>query len=66
MKITINGQEKNIPAPTDLRSLIERLCKTPARVVAELNGEVVRNQEWERRHLKDGDSVELANFVGGG
>ena len=66
MKIIVNGQHKDIDSSVNLRILIEKFCKNPARVIAELNGTVVKNQEWEKRNLKEGDTLELVNFVGGG
>jgi len=32
----------------------------------ELNHQVVRRNEWPNTILKDGDRVEIVNFVGGG
>ena len=66
MKIVINGQQKEIQAATNLKFLIERFCKSPSRIIAELNGAVIKHPQWEGYCLKEGDVLELVNFVGGG
>ncbi len=66
MKITLNGKERNITATADLQSLIGQFCRDPQHVIAEHNGIIVKNHEWTKCILKDGDALELVNFVGGG
>ncbi len=66
MKIIINGREKKIETPANLKAFIEGFCRNPAHVIAELNGSVVKNQEWDKRGLQEGDRLDLVNFVGGG
>ena len=66
VKIILNGKEKNIAAPVNLESLIGQSCRDPQHVIAELNGAIVKNNQWQRQILKDGDTLELVNFVGGG
>lgn len=65
MKIILNGTEKTIAATT-LKSLIDELCRNPQYVIAELNGSIVKSPAWDKQPLKDGDHLELVNFVGGG
>jgi len=66
MKITINGKEKEFESSLDLCKLINDLSKNPTRVIAELNGNIVKSPSWESTPLKDGDTLELVTFVGGG
>lgn len=35
-------------------------------VAVELNGDILELQEFECIHLKEGDTVEIVSFVGGG
>lgn len=65
MNIILNGKEKTVAA-TSLKPLIEELCQSPKYVIAELNGVIIKNHAWENQPLKDGDRLELVNFVGGG
>ena len=66
MKIILNGQKKDITQSTNLKNLIELFCKNTNHVIAELNGTIVKNHEWQAKVLKEGDALELVNFVGGG
>jgi thiamine biosynthesis protein ThiS len=67
-KITIqlNGEPYTIEGDSRLTTLIERLKMKPSRIAVELNHEVVPKAEHARVVLKDGDHLELINFVGGG
>lgn len=66
MKLILNGQEKEFSQTPHLRGVIEQFCKNSQRVIAEVNGEIVKSQQWEQTILKDGDALELVSFVGGG
>ena len=35
-------------------------------LVVELNQQIIKQEQWPFTSLKDGDSLELLNFVGGG
>jgi sulfur carrier protein len=67
-KITIelNGEPYTIEGDARLTALIERLKMKPGRIAVELNREVVPKAEHARVVLRDGDHLELINFVGGG
>ena len=66
MKITLNGKEREIPKEATLQHLIEQFCKDPAHVIAELNGSIIKKDQWTGRTIQDRDTLELVNFVGGG
>ena len=66
MDIILNGQKENIENQTSLKAMIGQSCKDPTHVIAELNGVIVKKDSWEKHTLKDGDALELVNFVGGG
>ena len=66
MKLTINGEiTENIRAGT-VRELLEELKVEPGRVAVEVNLTVVRRADYGQYRLKEGDVVEIVNFVGGG
>jgi len=66
MEILLNGKRRPISGSLDLAAFIARHRNSPAPVVAELNGEIIQNERWDRTVLKDGDALELISFVGGG
>ena len=66
MKININGKEKEFNGDSSLNQIIHETCCNSNRVIAELNGAIIKQPLWEKISLKDGDTLELVNFVGGG
>ncbi len=66
MHIMINGQEKEILPSQNLREVIGRFSKNPAILIAEVNGTIIRNAQWDAVNVNDGDTIELVSFVGGG
>lgn len=66
MKLTINGETvDNIKAGT-VSELLGELKIVQGRVAVEVNLSVIKKTEHETFRLKDGDIVEIVNFVGGG
>ncbi len=65
MHLVINGSEEQSDSAT-LADLIDRKGLRRDSLVVELNGAIVRQQQWAATTLQDGDRVELLNFVGGG
>lgn len=66
MKITVNGEAREVPAATTVRGLVELLGLTDGPVAVERNGEVVPRAEHGTARLAEGDTVEIVHFVGGG
>ena len=65
MKVFVNGELREVDAAS-LAELIAYLDLPVARIAIELNREVVRRSEWDRKMLKDEDRIEIVHFVGGG
>ncbi len=63
--VTINGEEKNVQGKTVALYLNENGYDIK-RVAVELNGDILPKSQYEGTALKDGDSVEIVSFVGGG
>ena len=66
MRITINGQTKNIDGNQNIAAMVEGLGANKKHIIAELNGTIVPGTDWAGTLLKDGDTIELVAFVGGG
>lgn len=66
MKITCNGQTKEIPPDTLLVAFIKDMKLNPDTVVAECDGRILKRDEYDTRILQEGNVVELIRFVGGG
>ena len=67
-KITIklNGEAYVIEGDAHLTALIDALKMKPTRIAVELNREVVPKAQYAGVTLREGDELELINFVGGG
>ena len=67
-KITIrlNGDAYVIDGDARLITLIATLKMKPTRIAVELNREVVPKTNYASITLREGDELELINFVGGG
>ena len=66
MKITLNGEIKELEKEVTLDRLLELFSLPSQRIAVELNREVVRKKDWESVIVKDADRVEIVHFVGGG
>jgi len=66
MKITINGEIKELEGEVNLNRLLELFSLPSQRVAVELNREVVRRKDWENTTIQDADRIEIVHFVGGG
>ena len=63
--VKVNGTELDIAGKT----LAEYLATTNydmKRIAVERNGDIVPKAQYDTTLLKDGDSVEVVSFVGGG
>ena len=66
MTIKLNGDPHEIPGPLSVSALLEQLEIDERRVAVELNLDVVKKSAYRSSVIKDGDEVEIVNFVGGG
>ena len=66
MTITLNGDPHELQAPLSVSALLEQLEIDARRVAVELNLAVVKKAAYDSSVIKDGDEVEIVNFVGGG
>lgn len=67
MKISVNGQEAEVPGGSNVvELLVVQKVKMPDMVSVELNGEILDRKTFETTVLKEGDKVEFLYFMGGG
>ncbi len=64
--LLLNGDVRTIPAVASVRELIELLGIRSERVAVELNRRVIKRVDWENTPVRDGDKLEIVQFVGGG
>jgi sulfur carrier protein len=66
VKLTVNGEPREVPEGTTLQGLLASLKIGAERVAVEVNAEVVRKAKHAEHRLQPGDQVEVVTFVGGG
>ena len=66
MNIVLNGEPFALERPVTVSKLLEQLNIDPRRVAVEHNLVVLKRVAYDSTLLKEGDEVEVVNFVGGG
>ncbi len=66
MKLTVNGNATDVKEGLTVEGLLKELDIEPGRVAVEVNVNIIKKVNYQECQLKDGDSVEIVNFVGGG
>ena len=66
MKISLNGEPHELAGPLSLNALLAQLNIDPRRVAVEHNLTVVKRANYDSTQIREGDQVEIVNFVGGG
>ena len=66
MLITLNGEKKDIPIGLTVKGLLDHLDIKPERVAVEINEDIVRKATYADTAVKEGDRVEVVQFMGGG
>jgi sulfur carrier protein len=66
MKITCNGEQRELSPDTTLITFIRDMDLNPDTVVAECDGKIISRDDYETLILREGCVLELIRFVGGG
>jgi len=66
MKLIINGETKTIEDNSSLQKIITDLEIEDKVMAAAVNMDIVKKDNWSNFTPKDGDKLELLQFVGGG
>ncbi|KZL91542.1 sulfur carrier protein ThiS [Clostridium magnum] len=64
--IKVNGKEVNNASGIALDKLLIDEGYSLQRIAVELNGEIIPKAQYGQTNIKDGDSLEVISFVGGG
>ena len=66
MTITLNGDPFEVQGPLTVSDLLVRLEIDARRVAVEHNLVVLKRTAFDQTTIREGDEVEIVNFVGGG
>jgi thiamine biosynthesis protein ThiS len=66
LRIRLNGDAHELEAELTILELLERLAIDYRRVAVEHNLTIVKRDRYGTTTIREGDEVEIVNFVGGG
>lgn len=66
VRVRVNGEELDMPGGATVAVLIERLRVATPRVAVERNREIIPKAQYTSTELREGDVLEVVEFVGGG
>ena len=66
MRITVNGEPREVEEAATVAVLVESLSRGPRGVAVAVNEEVVPRSRWGGTELRAGDRVELLGAAQGG
>ena len=69
LRLVVNGEDREYAGgefPGTVSDLIASFGLDATMVVAEVNGDIVRRDDFASHTLAGGDKIELVRFVGGG
>jgi thiamine biosynthesis protein ThiS len=66
IKVSLNGEPRQVPEGLTLLALLEWLQLPADRVAVERNREIVPRGQWSETKIGEGDRLEVVQFVGGG
>ncbi|MCK4831933.1 MAG: sulfur carrier protein ThiS [Anaerolineales bacterium] len=64
--IVVNGRDAQWREGLTIRSLMQEHRYTSPRIVVKVNGQVVRQEQWESHAVQDGDDVLVLHLIAGG
>jgi len=65
-RIKLNGVDEFLPVRMTISELLKSKELNPARVVVEVNKNIVKRENYGDFFINDGDCIEVLRFVGGG
>ncbi len=64
--IEVNGEKREAPSGTTVRTLLDQLGLNAGRVAIEYNLQILCKSDWDSTIVAPGDRLEIVQFVGGG
>jgi sulfur carrier protein len=66
VRISVNGEAREVSAETRVVDLLRTLGISTPRVAVEYNREILPKPRYGETVLREGDLIEIVQFVGGG
>ena len=66
MRVTINGESREVPEGLTVQALIVHLGMNDGRIAIERNLDILPRAQWKETQVQANDRYEIVHFVGGG
>jgi sulfur carrier protein len=66
MNILLNGKVETVSKSTILMNIIKSKKLTPETLIVEINGKILKKDEYNSKIVQKNDKIEILRFVGGG
>lgn len=66
MEIILNGEKESLDKAYTVSELLQKQGLNPAVVTISLNGNILTRDVFDNTTVKDGDSLDILMFMGGG
>ncbi len=66
MRLTLNGEPYETLKAETIQGLLDELGISSVKVAVEVNLNIIKKVDYTKYKLRDGDRIEIINFVGGG
>jgi sulfur carrier protein len=66
MRITLNGDPKELSGALTVQQLLDELAIPAGRVACEVNLKIIRRARYADTTIQEGDIVEIIQAIGGG
>ena len=66
MRVTVNGEPRELSDAITVADLVAQLGLNQRRIAVEVNYDILPREHYVDRQLRDGDTVEIVHFIGGG
>jgi sulfur carrier protein len=66
MQVTVNGIAREVPEGLSVKGLIAHLAVAAGPVAVEINRAIVPRAKHADHVVREGDAIEIVQFVGGG
>lgn len=66
MQIKVNGNLYNFDDNITLENIINQLNISPQNIIAEVNGQIIIKEKFNKTVIENNSVIELIKFVGGG
>ena len=64
--VVVNGKRETVGPGTSIGGYLAQKKIDPAIAVVEVNGSIVKREDFDKTVLKGSDTIEVLRFVGGG